>query len=293
MLTASNVSKSFGTHKVLRSLNLKIEDGSIFGLVGVNGAGKSTLLRLIAGVYQCDDGRIEIDGKDVFQQDEVRSTISFVSDDLYFPLGSTVKSLKTLYKSLYRLDEEKFVRYAKIFGISEGMRTSQLSKGMKRRVSLVFALATSPKVLMLDEAYDGLEPIARHHLKQVLAELVSDEGLTVIIASHSLKELEDICDHYGILQDGYLKSTGDITTDKGELNKYQVVLDHVPSREEFDKFNVLRFRGDGRVAQIVIRGSREDTLSALKRMNPLLIDVLPVTFEEMFIFEVEEGDLYE
>lgn len=290
MFTAQCVSKAFGPNKVLRDLDLEIDSGSIFGLVGVNGAGKSTLLRLAAGVYRCDSGSIALDGHDTFREPDIRGSISFVSDEMYFPLGSTIASLKTFYRDLYPFDEEAFTRYAKAFELEPKMRISSLSKGMKRRTSLLFALSTHPRLLLLDEAYDGLEPIARLRLRRILGDLVSDEDLTVIIASHSLKELEDICDSYGILRDGRMQSYGDLLAARGEINKYQVVFDRVPQREEFAAFDLLRFRIEGRVARLVIRGEKEAVLAAIKEMNPLLVDVLPVDFEEMFIYEVSGGE---
>jgi ABC-2 type transport system ATP-binding protein len=290
MFTAKGVSKAFGPNQVLDSLDLSVESGSIFGLVGVNGAGKSTLLRLAAGVYRCDSGSIRLYGRDTFTDPEARERISFVSDEMYFPLGSTIESMKTFYKDLYPFDEKAFAKYSDAFELHPKMRISTLSKGMKRRTAILFALSTHPRLLLLDEAYDGLEPVARLRLKRILVDLVEDEGLSVIISSHSLKELEDICDSYGILDGGRMQSYGDLLAARGDINKYQIVFDREPRREDFEGLDLLRYKAEGRVARLVVRGDRDETLKRINALMPLLVDVLPVDFEEMFIYEVSGGE---
>lgn len=290
MFKANNVSKAFGPNEVLSSLDLTVGTGSIFGLVGVNGAGKSTLLRLAAGVYRCDSGSITLCGRDTFRDNEARERISFVSDEMYFPLGSTIKSMKTFYKDLYPFDEDAYRNYLEAFELRPDMRISTLSKGMKRRTALLFALSTHPRLLLLDEAYDGLEPVARLRLKRILVDLVEDEGLTVIISSHSLKELEDICDSYGILDGGKMQSYGDLLAARDDVNKYQVVFDREPVRGDFAGLDLLCFMAEGRVARLVIRGDRDEVMSRIRALQPLLVDVLPVDFEKMFIYEVSGGE---
>lgn len=289
MIHAENVSKNFGENEVLKDLNLTIPDGSIFGLVGVNGAGKSTLLRMIAGVYSCDEGEILLDGIDTFREPAVRKKIAFVSDEPYYPQRSTIRSYGNLYRSLYDFDEDAFARYLKVFDLSEDMVINNLSKGMRRRCAILFALSIHPKALLLDEAYDGLEPIARLHLKQILADLVEDEDIIVVISSHNLKELEDICDTYGILEDGKITMSGDLITARENVNKYQVAFAEDKTKEDFDGLDVLRYKAEGRVIQLVIRGDRDAVTESLRAMDPLILDVLPVNFEELFIYEVEKG----
>ncbi len=287
MLKIEHLSKSFGTKKVLDDLELTIPERSIFGLVGINGAGKSTLLRLIAGVYRQDGGTITFAGKDTYEDADIRSRIAFVSDEQYYPLGCTVASLKLLYESMYDFDEEAYQKYLEVFELQPGMTVTNLSKGMKRRVSLLFALSTHPSLLLLDEAYDGLEPLARLRFKQILTGLLEDEQITVIISSHNLKELEDICDSFGILEDGRIISYGDLLESREKINKYQAAFAEDMSREDFSGFDILHFEKEGRVCRLVIRGTVGEVTEKLSAMHPLLLDVLQVNFEELFIYELE------
>ncbi len=287
MLTIEHLDKAFGQKQVLTDINLKLNDGSVCGLVGINGAGKSTLLRLIAGVYQRDAGTIQFNGKDTWQVPSIRKEIAFVADEPYTPMGMTIHSMKILYESMYDFDVAFFESMRAEFELDEQKPLTQFSKGMKRRTSILFALSTHPKLLLLDEAYDGLEPLARLRFKQILAQRIEEENLSVLIASHNLRELEDICDVYSILKDGTIAQYGDLIEDRNLLKKYQVAFDHEIGNDLFSTFDVVRYRSEGRVAQLVIRGEEEAVMEELRKLKPVLIDVLPVTFEEMFLYELE------
>ena len=287
MLTIEHLDKAFGQKQVLTDINLKLNDGSVCGLVGINGAGKSTLLRLIAGVYQRDAGTIQFNGKDTWQVPSIRKEIAFVADEPYTPMGMTIHSMKILYESMYDFDAAFFESMRAEFELDEQKPLTQFSKGMKRRTSILFALSTHPKLLLLDEAYDGLEPLARLRFKQILAQRIEEENLSVLIASHNLRELEDICDVYSILKDGTIAQYGDLIEDRNLLKKYQVAFDHEIGNDLFSTFDLVRYRSEGRVAQLVIRGEEEAVMEELRKLKPVLIDVLPVTFEEMFLYELE------
>ena len=287
MLKIEHLNKNFKTKEVLKDLNLEVHDGSIFGLVGINGAGKSTLLRLIAGVYEPEGGSITLNGTDTWKDPEIRSDIAFVSDEQYYPLGCTIQSLKLLYKSMYNFDEAAWHKYMEMFDLEPGMSITNLSKGMKRRVSLLYALSIHPKLILLDEAYDGLEPLARLHFKQALTDLIEDENISVVISSHNLKELEDICDSFGILEDGHIISYGDLLESRELINKYQVVFKTEHTKEDFKDFDILHFEQEGRVCKLVIRGNEEEVTAKLDEMDPVLMDVLQTNFEELFIYELE------
>ena len=287
MLKIEHLNKNFKTKEVLKDLNLEVHDGSIFGLVGINGAGKSTLLRLIAGVYEPEGGTITLNGKDTWKDPEIRSDIAFVSDEQYYPLGCTIQSLKLLYESMYNFDEDAWHKYMEMFDLEPGMSVTNLSKGMKRRVSLLYALSIHPKLILLDEAYDGLEPLARLHFKQALTDLIEDENISVVISSHNLKDLEDICDSFGILEDGHIISYGDLLESRELINKYQVVFRTEHTKEDFKEFDILHFEQEGRVCKLVIRGSEEEVTAKLDQMDPVLMDVLQTNFEELFIYELE------
>ena len=294
MLKISHLYKSFKDKEVLKDLNLEVQEGSIFGLVGINGAGKSTLLRLIAGVYRADGGTITLNDQDTYVDASVRGRIAFVSDEQYYPLGSTIDSLKLLYASMYDFDEEAYRKYLDMFELDPKMSVPNLSKGMKRRVSLLFALSIRPDLILLDEAYDGLEPLARLRFKKALTDLIEDEHVSVIISSHNLKELEDICDTYGILEDGRIISYGDLLQSKERINKYQAAFREELPEDAFKDLDVLHCEKQGRVYNLVIRGPQEEVTEALNRLNPVILDVLQVNFEELFIYELESrGTRYE
>ena len=273
MLKIEGLYKAFKDKKVLEGLDLVLNEGSIFGLVGVNGAGKSTLLRCIAGIYEADHGSVLFNGEDTFKNPAVRKDIFFVSDEPYYPIAANIRTMKEL--NLFHLDDTKPI--------------SSFSKGMKRQASLLFALSIAPKLLLLDEAFDGLDPIVRHDLKRMLYELIEEQKATIIISSHNLKELEDICDSYGILENGRIASYGDLLESKANLNKYQLAFASPIDESVFDAFDILYSRKEGSVYSFVIRGDRQQVEEKLQKLDPLILDTLPVNFEELFIYEHEGG----
>ena len=256
MLRIEHLNKSFGNTEVLKDLNLEVKEKTVYGLVGVNGAGKSTLLRLIAGVYQRDSGTILFNDKDP-------------------------------QKCMYGFDEEAFRKYLEVFELNEKSSVGSLSKGNKRRVSILFALCTHPKLLLLDEAYDGLEPLARLKFRQILAELLEDENITVIISSHNLRELEDICDSYGILEDGKMLDHGDLERAKESVWKCQIAFSEDKGEKDFEGLQILHYEQSGRVITMVIQGEKHAVSERLQAMKPVLLDVLPVSFEELYIYRLE------
>ena len=285
MLEIKNVTKAFKDKSVLDNVSLNIDHGSIFGLVGVNGAGKSTLLRSVAGIYSLDDGLVLFEGLDTYVDPEIRKRIFLVSDDPYYPYGSSIKSLKMFYKSFYDFDEEVYKKYLNLFKLSETDNISNFSKGMKRQALLLIALACKPELLLLDEAFDGLDPIVRVHIKNALSDLIEDNNSLIIISSHNLKELEDICDSYGILENGHIETYGDLLESKANINKYQLAFKEEVDIEMFKGFDVLYKNMEGRIVTLVIKGNREDVSKKLEALNPLILDVLNVNFEELFIYE--------
>lgn len=294
MLKINSIKKSFQKTVVLNDCTLDVKQGTIFGLVGVNGAGKSTLLRCIAGVYELEEGSITFEEKDTYKDVEVRKDILYLSDDPYFERTSTIQSLKHFYKSFYHFDEEVYQKHLKMFGLDESKPINNFSKGMKRQTFLLFAMAIKPKLLMLDEAFDGLDPFVRVNFKKALFEILNDEEITVIISSHNLKELEDICDTFGILENGVIKTSGDLQASKEQINKYQVVFNEEKEQSDFTGLNILHFSKSGRVINMVIKGDMNKICDVLEGYNPLILDTLPVNFEELFIYEIESrGTLYE
>ena len=289
MLKINSVYKGFGEKKVLQDLSLEIAEGSIFGLVGVNGAGKSTLLRCISGIYHCDQGNVTFNDRDTYQDENIRKDIFFVNDDPYFPLASTIRSLKQFYASFYPIDEEAYYKTLRMFSLDENKPISSFSKGMKRQTLLLFALSIKPKLLLLDEAFDGLDPIVRYNLKRCLYEFIEDNDAIIIISSHNLKELEDICDSYGILENGKISTYGDLLESKANINKYQLAFKDEIDESFFDKFDLMHKSREGSVYSLVIKGDKDEICEKLNELHPVILDTLSVNFEELFIYEHEGG----
>ena len=289
MLKINSVSKGFTEKEVLKNLDLKVKEGSIFGLVGINGAGKSTLLRCVAGIYQCDQGNVEFNDEDTYLNEKIRKDIFLVNDDPYYPMASSIKSLKEFYGSYYEIDEEAYQKNLELFNLDENKHINSFSKGMKRQTLLLFALAIKPKLLLLDEAFDGLDPIVRYNLKKALYDFIEENDSIIIISSHNLKELEDICDSYGILEDGKMSTYGDLLESKQNINKYQLAFKKEIDESFFDQFDVLHKAKEGSVYSLVIRGDKEEIVSKINELEPIILDTLQVNFEELFIYEHEGG----
>ena len=290
MLEINNVVKGFDDKRVLDGVNLTINGGSIFGLVGVNGAGKSTLLRCISGIYKTEEGNVKFDARDTYKEEEIRRDIFFANDDPYYPLASNIKSLKEFYASYYPLDEQMYQKTLKLFNLDENKQINSFSKGMKRQTLLLFALSVKPKLLLLDEAFDGLDPLVRHNLKKALYDFIEENHATIIISSHNLKELEDICDSYGILENGKISTYGDLLESKQNINKYQLAFAEPVEDDVFDQFDVLHMHKEGSVYSLVIKGDKEQIVAKLQELHPVILDTLSVNFEELFIYEHEGGE---
>ena len=287
MLKIENISKKLGNKIVLDNLSLTINDGSVFGLVGINGAGKSTLLRCIAGIYECDNGSITIDDNHVYENELIKKDIFFVSDDPYYPINATIIDLKNFYKSFYEFDEEIYSKYLDLFKLKENVIIHTFSKGMKRQVFILMALAISPKLLILDEAFDGLDPFVRLTFKKSLIELIENKNITVIISSHNLRELEDICDGFAILENHQICTSGDIMESKDNVHKIQLAFSDEIEQSVFDGLDILSIKQTSRVYSIVVKGDIEHVTNYLNELKPILLEVLSVSFEELFLFEMQ------
>ena len=287
MIKIEKLTKNLGSNKVLTDLDLIINDGDIFGLVGINGAGKSTLLRCISGVYEADGGTVLYDGEPVFENPKVKKDIFFLSDNPYYPNNSSINTIIDFYKAFYDIDIERFNRIINKFKLDCTKSINNFSKGMKRQLFIALAIAISPKYLFLDEAFDGLDPLARLIFKRELSDLIEEKHITVIISSHSLRELEDICDKYGLLDQGKIESCGNILDQKAQYHKYQLAFSEEKDIKDFEGFDIASFNKVGRIIRIVIKGDEEEINEKLNAMNPILIDKIDIDFEELFIIEVE------
>lgn len=293
MIEIKNISKSFGKKVVLNDISLSIPTNNIFGLVGINGAGKSTLLKLLSNAYDPTSGEILYDGVPV-SAIQSKKDIFFLPDEPYSSRHETVKSLLEFYQSLYDFTIESFDKYVKTFKLDVAIggniynkNINKFSKGMKRQLFICIALAISPKYLFLDEAFDGLDPLARLTFKRIILKKLETTEMTIIISSHSLRELEDLCDSYGLIDNATIENTGNIEENKKEYQKYQLAFIHDVSKDLFEDLKVVSFSKIGRIIKLIVEGNEEDNYNALLAKNPILIDKLPIDFEELFIIKVE------
>lgn len=287
MITASGIYKAFGNKIVFGGADVTVADGSICGLVGINGAGKSTLLRIICGVFRADRGEVTIDGKPTFDNPEVKRDLFFLADDPFFEHGLTGEKLRAFYKTLYDFDDGIYNSYVQKFGLDLKKPIRNFSKGMKRQIFIAAAFACKPKYLLLDESFDGLDPLARLEFKRGIIDM-QGEGATVVIASHSLRELEDICDSFILIDNNEVKVCGKIEDALDNITKLQVVFKTEVSESDIP-FPCIRFTRVGRVITIVARGDKQGLLDKLNGMNPLIIDEVGMDFEDYFIEEVRKG----
>lgn len=254
MIEIKDVMKSFENKNVLNHLNVTISSGSIFGLIGPNGAGKSTLLYLLNGVSKCDEGSILFDGKEVYENPDVKKDILFISDDPYYFHFASIDEMKDFYLTFYpQFNLETYQHYVDLFRLPQNKPLKDYSKGMKRQAMFALALAIAPKYLLLDEAFDGLDPVMRLAFKKAINQMI-DENMTVIISSHNLRELEDICDSFGILENGCMTTSGDLYDIKDHIHKIQIAFKEELNKEEFSHLDVLSFHKQSRVINMVVKG---------------------------------------
>ncbi len=288
MIQVENISKSFSKKKIIENLSCYIEDNCIYGLVGANGAGKSTLLRLLIGIYQKENGKIAVDGMDPFDNPAVKENIVFIPDDLYFYHGYTLLEYAKIYQGLYpKFDMELVKEMAGILKLKTNVSIETFSKGMKRQCALICAIATNAKYLLFDETFDGLDPVVRNFMKKRLAELMSKQDTTIIMTSHNLRELEDICDHLGLLYQGGILFESDIDHLKTNMYKVQVSFKGEFDEHKFDGINLLNYKRCGSVATLIVKDENREVREKLESLNPILLDFLPLTLEEIFIYEME------
>lgn len=287
MIKIANLCKSFGTHLVLDQLSIDIPDGSIFGLVGINGAGKSTLLRIMAGIYQANSGEVLYDGEAVYENEMVKKQIFLLPDDPYYSINTTGQKLVTLYRTFYSFDQKVFDGILHQFKLDINQPLRLFSKGMRRQMFIALAIACKPKYLLLDEAFDGLDPLARLAFKRSIIELVEKEHTTIIISSHSLRELEDICDSYGLLDHHQIISSGQIESEIDKIHKLQLAFNNEKDQIDFKGLDIVRFDRTGRLIRLIVRGNEQEIITKIEAMNPLFIDSIPIDFEELFMVEVE------
>lgn len=288
MIEARHLTKKFDTKTALDGISFSVGSGSLFGLVGSNGAGKSTFLRTLAGVYEPDGGEILVDGLAPFENSAVKSKLFFISDYPYFIPQATLTDMADFYARIYpNWNKKRFDELCTLFPIGSKDKIVNMSKGMQRQTALICALSSQPSYLLLDEIFDGLDPVMRQLLKRIVSREVAERGMTVIIASHNLRELEDFCDHIGLFHKGGVIFERDLDELKLGINKVQAVFKPMPEMSAFAPLDIVKAEMHGSLVNLVIRGSKDEILAKINSLNPIFAEVLPLTLEEVFISEME------
>ena len=289
MIEIRELTKTFEGIRAVDNITTTIHEGQIFGLVGSNGAGKSTFLRLLSGIMKADQGTILIDGQKVFENLEIKNEICFLPDTAYFFPNATVRVMKNSYKMVYKkFDEKKFDELAEKFHVEMDRKISTFSKGMKKQVSMLLGICARTKYLFCDETFDGLDSVMRQAVKSLFALEVINREFTPIIASHNLREIEDICDTVGLLHKGGILFTKDMEEMKFHMHKVQCVIDNPIAEERLlAELQVLHHEKRGSLLSFTARGTKEEILDRIKERDPVFVEALPLTLEEIFISEME------
>lgn len=288
MIEAKNVTKNFGALCAVDHVNATIQEGSVFGLIGSNGAGKSTFLRLLSGILQADEGQVEIQGEQVFENPNIKNRCFYVSDEQYFFPGITPLELRRYYQIFYPgFDVARYQKLMNAFGLDENRKVRTFSKGMKKQVSVIMGLCSGADYLFCDETFDGLDPVARQAVKSLFAQDIDERGITPVIASHNLRELEDICDHVGLLHRGGILFSRDLDSMKLGIHKLQIVWQPQSDAEKALKLDILHKEHRGSLCTMTVRGTREEVQAAVAVTQPVFFEMLPLSLEEIFIYETE------
>ena len=285
MLEIKNLTKTFGTFKALDNLTLTVPKGAVYGLVGPNGAGKSTVIRHMTGVYRSESGTVTLEGQPIYENPRAKEIIGYIPDEIFYFNSATLEDMRRFYKGLYpKFDDALFDRLKEIFKLPEKTPIRRYSKGMQKQAAFQLTLSCRPEVLILDEPVDGLDPVMRRQVMSLILADVAERGTTVLISSHNLRELEDVCDHVGIMMGGKMLLEKSLADMQGATHKLQIVGD-VP-----EGLDVLHESSSGRLKTLIVRGSAYEISTRAEASKPAYFDVLPLSLEEIFIYELGGAD---
>lgn len=289
MIEVKNLSKSFESIKAIDHINAKIEDGHVFGLIGTNGAGKSTFMRMLSGVLKPEEGEILVDGEPVYDNPAVKKKIFYISDDQYYFRSGTPVDMLKLYQTCYpAFDGAKWKSLMEKFGLDEKRKVNTFSKGMKKQLSVICGICANTKYLLCDETFDGLDPVMRQAVKALFVKEMDERGLTPVIASHNLRELEDICEYVGLLHRGGILLEKDIDDMKLNIHKLQCVIREDEMLQKIRSgLEVVTIDNRGSLYTVTVRGDKEKILEFMEQLNPVFYELLPLSLEEIFISETE------
>ncbi len=292
MIQVNNVIKTFDGFRALDGLTMTVQKGCVYGLVGPNGAGKSTILRHITGIYRQDSGEVLVDGQPVYENPAVKARMATIPDELYHFMSASTRDMMLLYKGLYpQFDKERYEKLKEVFStVNEKQPIRRLSKGMQKQSAFWLAMCLNPQLLVLDEPVDGLDPVMRRQVWSLLMGDVAQKGTTVLVSSHNLRELEDVCDHVGILNHGKVLLERSLVDLQENMVKIQIVFQQRELPQLPEELNVLSVNQVGRIHTIIVRGSADMVKTRLAGFNPILMEALPLTLEEIFIYELGGED---
>lgn len=281
MLEMNNVTKTFGAFKALDGLSMHVPKGAVYGLVGPNGAGKSTAIRHLIGVYRQDSGEVTMDGENIYENPDAKMRIGCIPDDVFYFPSATLEDMRKFYAQMYpKFDDALFERLYEVFNLPRKSPIRRFSKGMQKQAAFHLTICTRPDIMILDEPVDGLDPVMRRQVWSLILSDVAERGTTVLISSHNLRELEDICDHVGIMDKGKMLLERSLADMQGTTHKLQIVGD-APSDLE-----ILHESSSGRLRTLIVRGSAEDIEAKAAAANSVYYDILPLSLEEIFIYEL-------
>ena len=289
MIEIRGCSKAFGTLMAVSKVSLEIGEREVFGLVGSNGAGKSTLLRMIAGILKPDEGEIKIDDRAVFDNEKAKEQVFYISDDCYFPTNYTALDMAAFYQLHYpKFEKQRFAKLMNQFQLDERRKVGSFSKGMKKQLMVLLGISAGTKYLLCDETFDGLDPVMRQAVKSLFVSEIMNRDFTPVIASHNMRELEDVCDHVGLLHKGGILLSRELEDMKFHIHKIQCVLpDQTKEEALLKELDVLKKEHQGSLLILTARGTREEILQKVQTQNPIFCEVIPLTLEEIFISETE------
>ena len=289
MIEIHNLTKAFDDIKAVDDISVTIKDNSVFGLIGTNGAGKSTVLRMVCGVLKPDDGTVAVDGTPVYDNAEAKKKLFFIADEPYFFSNANAKTMESYYSGVYEnFNAGEFYRYLDNFNLDKNRKISTYSKGMKKQLALLLGICAHTKYLLCDETFDGLDPVMRQGIKSIFAKEMEENGLTPVIASHNLRELEDLCDHVGLLHKGGVLLSKDLEDMKSNIQKVQCVFATEEDARKAEKdMNIMKAERRGSLCTYTVRASREEVIARFAAVNTVFFETLPLSLEEIFISETE------
>ncbi|HBT47901.1 MAG TPA: ABC transporter [Peptococcaceae bacterium] len=287
MIEVRNLTKRFGRHEALADVSLEVARGSVYGLLGPNGAGKTTLIKHLVGVYRQDAGTVTVAGAPVYENPEVKALMVYIPDELYFFSPYSIEEAARFYAGFYPTwSWKRYETLKRVFAIDPSRRITRLSRGMQKQVAFWLGISAMPRIMILDEPVDGLDPVMRKKVWSLVLQDVAERETTVVVSSHNLRELEDVCDHVGILHNGSLLLERNLDELRSDIHKFQLAFTSEPPAEIFASGTILHREQNGSVLHIVVKGDREQLLAEARQSGPVILDVLPLTLEEVFIYEV-------